>query len=1229
MEVFMHNVPGDLTDKSLAIQLRPVMEALNIRDWRCEKVRKKAFATITFLHTGDGIRFRHQHEQEPVSTINLSGKPQYKARLHLLGNEVYCTLSHKNPNPFLLKSLAKVAEDRSHMEKERRPEEPKDDTVVFTTKSISCGCYRYMGKSLAYFPEFVWPTIEGSARFLKQSLFISYRDSHGCKKVEIPFRIIESLVASAASHTLTLTLWEPPKLYQVHDQQLQSAMAQLSFNRRAEKGPDMSRLSGLTQDVYDHQRIMGLTLVFQLTVSAFAFDVYVNRLIKRETISIWQRDLCKPKVSQERSLRLDQQNLQAQIQNVTKSVPFSVLFQMEALVRNGYLLPSTVEGLLKRIATCSESISDTAIRKLFEQLPFPGPEVDASVFDLDELWDYLLDNEIQTREALFKPLITDRALQNIVMVYKARVTPTRTTLHGPEPEAKNRVLRRFPEHTNFFLRVQFCEEDGTDLQFSTTVSNRKVYDRFTSVLNKGISICGRVYGFLGFSHSSLRSHAAWFMSTFFSEKQLQSYVTIIKWLGNFDKIRSPARCAARIGQAFSETPLAVSLTDNSIKTRQIPDVSVRTDGVERVFSDGVGLISQTALELIHKALPNQNSYPTCFQIRWGGAKGMISLHTRLQGNVMLYRPSMVKFESQVTANLEICDLGRKPIAMMLNRQLVKILEDLGVSYNWFSARQQEALRHLRLLTANVTNTVSYLQHQKIADSIGFPQLIRRLNDIGASYKHDRFLRSVVETLILRELRLLKHKARIEIREGVTLFGIMDETGYLEEGEVFITFEKSKSGFLKTSFLDLDNQQIIVTRSPALHPGDIQLATNIVPPDYHSLRAHRNCIIFSQKGQRDLPSCLSGGDLDGDIYNIIWDQNAVRECRYVQKPADYARVTPISLDRPVTKEDMSSFFVKFMETDQLGIIAVKHMCLADQKDAGTIDAGCKTLAEMHSTGVDYSKTGIPIDMSQLRGLKIDRHRPDFLAPAPIANIKDRTEIIFDAPTAPSAEVNADEESTGPSYSYYKSDKALGRLYRAVDEKKVWYDEVKTSYKPDVDIWSMFRDYVYDELDHSYTQMRYSKSHIKEAWEIRHAYEGGVATTTADYSEHASKTLTELEFFTGNIFNKTGSQTPRQRDKSMKLKDEFDRITKWGATMMRRRNLMALEEDEDERFSQKSGTDEALKLCLACFDVGRMDDPQKRNGMGGRAKNTCESFKVVAACCVVKELDAAIWRAEAGH
>jgi hypothetical protein len=129
------------------------------------------------------------------------------------------------------------------------------------------------------------------------------------------------------------------------------------------------------------------------------------------------------------------------------------------------------------------------------------------------------------------------------------------------------------------------------------------------------------------------------------------------------------------------------------------------------------------------------------------------------------------------------------------------------------------------------------------------------------------------------------------------------------------------------------------------------------PSTSPLAELANCIVFSRKGSRDLPSQLSGGDLDGDRYYVIWDE-ACRPKRFFG-PADYQRQEPLDIGRIVTAEDMTDFFIQFMETDQLGRIAVLHRVLADQEAEGTLNPNCITLAEMHSTAVDFSKTGIPV------------------------------------------------------------------------------------------------------------------------------------------------------------------------------------------------------------------------------------------------------------------------------
>lgn len=357
-------------------------------------------------------------------------------------------------------------------------------------------------------------------------------------------------------------------------------------------------------------------------------------------------------------------------------------------------------------------------------------------------------------------------------------------------------------------------------------------------------------------------------------------------------------------------------------------------------------------------------YPTylanhdCFDV---GAKGMLALDSRLEGDVVNLRRSMIKFEGSTSTDLEICESAYRPLPLYLNRQLIKILEDMGVDGDFFLNLQAKEVSRLRTITENDFNASSFLKRQSIGDVVFLAYLITELHWMNLDFKQDGFLRDLVEVAILFELRQLKHKTRIPVEKGWHLHGIMDETGYLEEGEIFVTV--TVEGRTRIIL----GERLIVSRSPALHPGDVQLATGIQPPPGSPLLDLQNCIVFSQKGVRDLPSQLSGGDLDGDRFCIIFDEAAQPKTTF--PPADYSRPTPLHIGRAVKPSDITDHFIQFMESDQLGQIAVSHRVLADVKEEGTLHPDCQLLAEMHSTAVDFSKTGIPVSKIFFAILKI--------------------------------------------------------------------------------------------------------------------------------------------------------------------------------------------------------------------------------------------------------------------
>jgi hypothetical protein len=228
--------------------------------------------------------------------------------------------------------------------------------------------------------------------------------------------------------------------------------------------------------------------------------------------------------------------------------------------------------------------------------------------------------------------------------------------------------------------------------------------------------------------------------------------------------------------------------------------------------------------------------------------------------------------------------------------------------------------------------------------------------IGLSFQADRFLTDVVEIAAMSSLRDLKYRARIPIEKGCLLYGIMDETNTLLEGEVYVATQiPDEYGELKDSILVGD--RIVVTRAPALHPGDVQLVKAIDVEQGNPLGSLRNCIVFSQRGERDLPSKLSGGDLDGDLFHIIYDERLIPKQTVL--PADYAPTPARDLGRPVEVNDIVDFFIEFMNMDRLGVISNKHKIRADRKPDGTYNEECIMLAELASDAVDFSKSGNPV------------------------------------------------------------------------------------------------------------------------------------------------------------------------------------------------------------------------------------------------------------------------------
>lgn len=108
------------------------------------------------------------------------------------------------------------------------------------------------------------------------------------------------------------------------------------------------------------------------------------------------------------------------------------------------------------------------------------------------------------------------------------------------------------------------------------------------------------------------------MAPFVWKGELRYARAVIKDLGDFSAIRSPAKCAARIGQAFSQAISSVKIPEHAFCL--LPEVEkIDTNNVHRTFSDGVGTCSKAILRMIWAAYAESRTWkPTVCQIRYAG-----------------------------------------------------------------------------------------------------------------------------------------------------------------------------------------------------------------------------------------------------------------------------------------------------------------------------------------------------------------------------------------------------------------------------------------------------------------------------------------------------------------------------------------------------------------------------------------------------------------------------------
>jgi hypothetical protein len=653
MEVHIRNVPQQVTEKGLKQFLKPHLHKLSIQIYHCQKQLGKKFASLTFLYPRDGERFLAHHGQvkTPVGAGNNASEPRalttftgnslnahpqasravpasnYTVYLKFQNQPIYCEKSTREADPFLLKHLEldeKRRKDIRSRDITTANAEPSLRAVkilplAFNCSFVSSGIWTYTESELVYEPQLKW-RVDGVAKFRERDISLKFLSG---QSIEFPYSsILDITMETGSTPSFIISMMNPPRFFESIQNPVAELMAQLNISATAapqkRNGFDRHRLPCLNKE---HEAIAGHCLVYRIMLPEDIDGVGEQMLSLQKVPSV-------PKIVHHRA-RISShiqyiangfQDLWRTLSGLNVGLPFALKFQIQKLAQNNYLLPEVVVQLLPEVARMKERSSLpvclSAIKKLFTQIPFPGPDIEAEKLEAESIIDLLRDNEANyTKYGLtVDDINAQERSENVAIIHKVKVTPSGYYLYGPEPEGNNRVLRQYSNHHDHFIRVQFCDEDGQPIRFSSRVSMDRIFNgRFKNVLREGIKIADRVYSFLGFSHSSLRAQSCWFMAPFVHNGSLMYDKILIRNLGDFTVIRSPAKCAARIGQTFSDTPTAININPEVVEIAE--DVTVGA----RVFSDGVGTMSETVWRQITDGLSRKGrSPPTCFQIRYAG-----------------------------------------------------------------------------------------------------------------------------------------------------------------------------------------------------------------------------------------------------------------------------------------------------------------------------------------------------------------------------------------------------------------------------------------------------------------------------------------------------------------------------------------------------------------------------------------------------------------------------------
>ncbi len=503
MDIIVRNLHDQVTEKQVNKFFQNVFDKLGIKTYYCQKLKGISMAKITILDVGKARQFLKIHGQ---TVPGPKGFASVQVKLFHMNRPMNCSISNKPPDEFILLSLKKEESDRYAASQSKKPRVVQGNgdenrrpgnynQRAFEISSLKCGQWGYVGTELV-FVTYYQERKKGRIIFGPRSLLIkiwSPDPSLPLKQVGIPYSSIQSTTLGFNnSLSITFSLYVAPKFFEnMTTDVLELALQRLTIRKG---GQDFTR-KRITALSKEHETVVSSCLCYRIMLSSAADTSGIRALrhcpeiphsVSWETSEI----LTTPFAAQLTALH------SALSGSRYSSLPFDLKFQMQKLAQNGYLKPAKVVELLavvsRHVKERDVKVVTRSVRTLCGQIPFAGPGTVVEDLSLETLAQMLLEiQESIIRGEAYVPNLADE-YDHIVSVHKAMVTPTGVYLYGPEPEVKNRVLRKYSSFPDYFLSVSFLDEDGEPLRLDRQTSGEEIYwERFKKVLQGVIVIAGR------------------------------------------------------------------------------------------------------------------------------------------------------------------------------------------------------------------------------------------------------------------------------------------------------------------------------------------------------------------------------------------------------------------------------------------------------------------------------------------------------------------------------------------------------------------------------------------------------------------------------------------------------------------------------------------------------------------------------------------------------------------